>query len=142
MIKLLIIDDNRASQIVLGASADATKAGLTTEIHYARTLEQGLILTEKIRPELTFLDLNLPDADIDKVLAAIEGMTPPVIVISGMPRETIRAGKVTRLENECIRAGAEDFLEKTSEGYKAAQEKWLAVVLQKKQAGALTRHDQ
>ena len=140
MVKLLIVDDNADHREMLATIVDVTAKGVETKIYQAATLEQARVLTLEHAPDITFLDLNLPDATIDEVLQAIEDFNPPVIVCSAMPMQTKRAGKDFPVLGEVIEAGAEYYIEKGSVRFSEAQQIWIQIALRKNRELAKEAH--
>lgn len=133
MIKLLVVDDDKETRAILGHLVDATRRGVPTEVLFAETLAEARVITELEKPQITFLDLNLPDATVDEVLASIRSFQPPVIIVTGMSANEEREGQPEgrTLLAECMAAGAEDFLQKATDDFLQAQVRWMRVALQK-----------
>ncbi len=131
MIKLLIVDDNRDHRAALASRAMIERGDLEMEIFMAGTLAEAVKLTVDLKPDLTFLDLYLPDAEIDDVLRAIKDFTPPVIVCSGMPMNHRRKGSDLPILGEVIVAGAEFYIEKGSVLFSEVSAIWMQVAMRK-----------
>ncbi len=77
-----------------------------TEVHHARTGQQGLDLLWRVRPDVVFVELNLPDMDGRRILEEVRtgGLHTLPLMLSG--RKDLAAVV------ECMKLGAFDFLEK------------------------------
>jgi two-component system KDP operon response regulator KdpE len=97
----LVVDDERQIRRFLRVSLEANGY----QVHEVVCGEDALLRTAQLRPDLTILDLGLPDIDGLTVLARLrEWTTTPVIVLS--VRDSDR-DKVAALD-----AGADDYLTK------------------------------
>src|SRR5271165_3497617 len=97
--KLLIAEDDRALAMFLSR-------GLEADGHRTRRVADGaeaLRAFQEDRPDLTILDLNLPELDGEQVLAAMRQIDAqaPVLVL------TARQEVETRIR--CLDLGADDF---------------------------------
>jgi CheY-like chemotaxis protein len=131
MIKLLIVDDNKEHRDALAACAMIEGGETEVKIFMAGTLAEAVKLTVEIKPDLTFLDLYLPDASIDDVLRAIKNFTPPVIICSGMKMSHRRVGSEMAILGEVIVAGAEFYIEKGSVLFSEVYAIWMQIVMRK-----------
>ena len=75
-------------------------------IHHERSGRAGMARLEAMRPDMTFVDLDLPDMDGRNFLAQVtsSGFVTSVLMVSGQKN----LGAVV----ECMKMGAFDFLEK------------------------------
>ncbi|POP42854.1 two-component system response regulator KdpE [Superficieibacter electus] len=101
MITILIIEDEQAIRRLLRTALEAD--GL--RVYEADTLQRGLLEAASRKPDLTILDLGLPDGDgIDFIREVRLWSQMPVIVLSARTDET---DKIDALD-----AGADDYLSK------------------------------
>jgi two-component system, NtrC family, response regulator HydG len=103
MANILIIDDEVA--MTAAFAAFFRQAGHT--VHEAHTGSEGLAAWRRVRPDLTILDVQLPDLSGFDVLAALQPEAPVVIMITahGDVPMAVRA----------LQSGAENFLTKPVE---------------------------
>lgn len=71
-------------------------------VFYALSLNEGLALANKHRPELLILDNNLPDGIGIQMIPAFRMTCKKILVISAM----------NNIQEEAIRAGADAFIAK------------------------------
>ncbi len=101
MINVLIIEDEQAIRRFLRTALEAD--GL--RVFEADTLQRGLLEAASRKPDLTILDLGLPDGDgIDFIREVRLWSQMPIIVLSARAEET---DKIDALD-----AGADDYLSK------------------------------
>ena len=101
MINVLIVEDELAISRFLRTALEAD--GL--RVHEAGTLQRGLIEAATRKPDLTILDLGLPDGDgIDFIREVRQWSQMPILVLSARTEE---ADKIAALD-----AGADDYLVK------------------------------
>ncbi|MDU2939683.1 MAG: two-component system response regulator KdpE [Enterobacteriaceae bacterium] len=101
MINVLIIEDEQAIRRFLRTALEAD--GL--RVFEADTLQRGLLEAASRKPDLTILDLGLPDGDgIDFIREVRLWSQMPIIVLSARTEE---ADKIDALD-----AGADDYLSK------------------------------
>ncbi len=99
--QVLVIDDEPQIRRLLTVTLEANDYWVLT----AATGQEGLVLAAQYRPALVILDLGLPDASGQAVLARLrEWSNAPVIILSVQDDE---AGKVVALD-----AGADDYVTK------------------------------
>lgn len=128
---LLIVDDNRDAALALVEHAKLKVPNVDISVHIAETLGEGKILTQKIKPSLTFMDCILPDATLFDVADAIKHFYPPVISYSGHEADWVGPGMDKPLGQMMLDAGARFFFTKGSAAYNAFIDKaWLSVLLQ------------
>lgn len=100
-LRILIIDDE--PQILRFLSTSLTAHGYS--VLEASSGEEGLIRSERDKPDLIVLDLGLPDVDGLEVLQRIRSRsTVPVIILSARERETDKVG--------ALDLGADDYVTK------------------------------
>lgn len=83
--KILLIDDSPDDQFKLRWMLSKERR---VDLYEASTAAEGAKLWQRIRPDLVFLDLNLPDEMGDQVMrrAKAEGWGDPIVVaLSGLP---------------------------------------------------------
>lgn len=101
VINVLIIEDEQAIRRFLRTALEAD--GL--RVYEADTLQRGLLDAASRKPDLTILDLGLPDGDgIDFIREVRLWSQMPIIVLSARTEE---ADKIDALD-----AGADDYLSK------------------------------
>lgn len=101
VINVLIIEDEQAIRRFLRTALEAD--GL--RVYEADTLQRGLLEAASRKPDLTILDLGLPDGDgIDFIREVRLWSQMPIIVLSARTEE---ADKIDALD-----AGADDYLSK------------------------------
>nr|WP_233148946.1 two-component system response regulator KdpE [Shimwellia pseudoproteus] len=97
----MIVEDEKAILRFLRTALESD--GL--RVHEAETLQRGLIEAATRKPELTILDLGLPDGDgLDFIREVRQWSTMPIIVLSARSDEQ---DKIAALD-----AGADDYLSK------------------------------
>jgi signal transduction histidine kinase len=104
-LKILVIEDNYADYLLLKEIMLLARIS-TANIHLAETLQAGIAELERNKPDLIFLDLQLPDsAGLDTFIQLRPYVTSSaVIVLSGL------SDTATALE--AITQGAQDYLAK------------------------------
>lgn len=101
MTSVLIVEDEKAILRFLRTALE----GDGLRVHEADTLQRGLIEAATRKPELTILDLGLPDGDgIDFIREVRQWSAMPIIVLSARSDEQ---DKIAALD-----AGADDYLSK------------------------------
>lgn len=100
---ILIVEDHRATADCLSKLLSGC-SGITT-IGVARTLAEGISKSLELKPDITLLDLILPDSPTwQATVAAIHEFKPPVIVITELSDPEINVA--------AYKAGAEDVMHK------------------------------
>ncbi|MDD2973076.1 MAG: response regulator [Lachnospiraceae bacterium] len=104
--KILIIDDAKFARKVL---KHALTDGNYTNIVEATTAKDALEIFEKEQPELTLLDISLPDSDDLGLLEKLLALNPQakIVICSALGQNLI-------IEN-AIKMGAKDFITKPFE---------------------------
>ncbi len=91
MIKtILIVDDSKAAQFFLKG---CIPQDMGYEIHIAGDGREGLKKYDEIRPDITFLDLTMPEMDGIAALTEIKKFDPDAIVVvltANIQRKIIR----------------------------------------------------
>lgn len=118
MLDLLIVDDNKDDIHLVTTLIGAANYGIEVRVSAATSLAEAIEVSTHIKPQLTFLDLNLEGSTIDEVLAAINKLHYPVIVCTGYPSQYYRSGQTIPLIQEVFKAGAQDFVEKSTQRFK------------------------
>lgn len=99
--RILIVDDE--PQILRFLSTSLAAHGYS--VIEASSGEEGLIRSERDKPDLIVLDLGLPDVDGTEVLQRIRSRSAvPVIILSARERETDKVG--------ALDLGADDYVTK------------------------------
>lgn len=130
MITFLIVDDSVGTREYLKRIVVESGFNVKIDFVYASTLEEAKEKTVECNPHLTFLDLGLPDASMEEVIASIPAFKPPVIVVSAYaPDFVMESGKTVMAE--CLVAGAEEYLEKGSKEFFNAPIKAFQTILRK-----------
>ena len=81
-VRVLVVDDNEMSRLALGSVVEET-AGFVV-VGYASSGEESLAATERLRPDLVLMDVNLPGIDgieATRRLRAQSG-SPQVVLLS------------------------------------------------------------
>ncbi len=104
-VAVVVIDDSafmrRAIQKMLETSAAIRVVGT------AASGEEGVAMTERLRPDVVTMDVEMPGmSGLDAARAIVERSGPPVIMVSALTRE----GAQTTLR--ALEAGAVDFIPK------------------------------
>lgn len=83
MKRALIVDDEENARLYLARMIAVTVADM--EIQFAGTPAEALFVLEKFRPDVLFLDVEMPGISGLELLKAIRGKCPelPVIIVSG-----------------------------------------------------------
>lgn len=110
MLKVLIIDDVRASALVAAHYCDAEK----WQSDIAHNLTDGLHLLSSKQYDCLVLDLMLPEVnDWRETIPKVRAVSDlPVVVLTSKEPGTNAAG--IEIEIECIRQGAQEFVQKGS----------------------------
>lgn len=104
--RILIIEDD-AEQCELLSALFTKMSKEKLDIFSASTLERGIVLSFHLQPDVTYLDLNLPDSqDWRATIRAIPRIFPPVIVITAMD------DPIGEIELEAYTFGAQNFFQK------------------------------
>lgn len=98
---VLVIDD----EIQIRRLLELTLKSNGYRVLLADTAQEGIRRAEMDRPEITILDLGLPDMDGIEVLKRIRQWSPmPVVILSVRDSESVIVS--------CLDAGADDYLQK------------------------------
>lgn len=112
--RVLIVDDEEATRLLF---ARMVSRELDAEVQLAGTSEQALRLARASSYDAILLDLMMPGIGGLGVLKELRRESPnretPVIVVSVMPASEMR--------DECISAGANEYLEKPVQRSQLAQ---------------------
>lgn len=101
--KILIVEDHEGTGEILAATLRRCD-GITT-VTLAKTLAAGIEQSVLLRPDITLLDLLLPDSPSwQDTITAIPKFHPPVIVVTELECPEARVA--------AFKAGAEDFIQK------------------------------
>ena len=92
MIQALIIEDEKNSQELLKALIEEFTSGVTVA-GIAGSVAEGLASIEALRPDLVFLDIELPDGDGFQVLENTEKVDFDIIFTTAFDRYAMRAFK-------------------------------------------------
>lgn len=100
---ILLIEDHDATASTLERRLKRTDPSL--EIIHARTFADGLRISNELKPDVTLLDLCLPDVkDWRETCRSIEKFYPPVFVITSM--------ELPLVEAECHKYGVRNVFPK------------------------------
>lgn len=110
--KILVIDDDASNRNLL--LTIMRRSGFTRVMGVATGLE-GITAFSEFEPDLTLLDLHLPDMDGREVLAEMKLRTPPEAYI---PILVLTGDISVEARDDALSAGARDFLVKP---YEAAE---------------------
>lgn len=104
LLRVLIVDDNAewANQVRRLIERKLPASG--REVVWESTLAGALDSQKTFKPDITLLDLHLPDAGPDESIAAINEFIPPVFVMSAVGMEDEL--EFDRIKLRCIKAGA------------------------------------
>ncbi|MDH5758605.1 MAG: sigma-54 dependent transcriptional regulator [Gemmatimonadota bacterium] len=102
MARLLVVDDEKSIRSILAQVFEYEGH----EVSVASDGPSALELVEKVKPDVTFLDVKMPGMDGLEVLAALREMDPDALVVMISGHGTIDTAV------ESTRKGAYDFLEK------------------------------
>lgn len=106
--RILIIEDDPVQADTLGKLLQAAgcNGSREMEIEIARDLAEGITISHRMKPDVCYLDLCLPDASMDEVVHSIKKIYPPVIVVSGMddPNQDLKL--------RCFAHGAQNYFQK------------------------------
>lgn len=102
--RILLIEDNRGDSRLFEIHLSREKAKHRFELAVAATLQEGLKTIPSFRPDVVFLDLNLPDSRGYETFAHLHAKYSevPVIVLSSNSSEAIAV--------ETVAQGAQDYL--------------------------------
>ncbi len=103
-LKVLLVEDSRLFRQVFKQLLRTRFPSL--EIHEAKNGEEALRMTEKIGPDLIFMDIRLPDANGLELTRKIKAQYPPIIL-------TILTGYESEYREAATR-DADHFLSKHS----------------------------
>lgn len=130
MITFLIVDDKEDTREGISKLVDGSAFGVETKFVFASTLEEALQKTIEENPHLTFLDIGLPGQTLENVISSIPKFLPPVIVVSAYPPD-YRLNNGKTIMAECLKAGAEEYIQKGSRDFLETQVKAFTTVLKK-----------
>lgn len=101
--EILVIEDNQLDFILLKEYLSMTESEITTISNW-KLLQETVEKANDSKPELIFLDLNLPDSNGLETFLSVNNLFPftPIIVLSGM--------QDTEMALQAIQAGAQDYL--------------------------------
>ncbi|GAB4085082.1 SpoIIE family protein phosphatase [Myceligenerans cantabricum] len=102
---LLVEDDDGDALLVAGL---LEHAGVRTEMHRARRIEEALTILSDVRVDCLLLDLGLPDAvgmdGLERVVPYVEALpVPPAVVV-------LTGGSAADTGTKAMAAGADDYL--------------------------------
>jgi two-component system, chemotaxis family, chemotaxis protein CheY len=102
-LRVLIVDDNEASRVLLGCMI--AELGHTTQAE-AHDMAQALAAYQAQKPDVVTLDLSMPEADGLTVLKALRALDPAakVLIVSGNSQQ--------RIIDALLEAGAGGYLTK------------------------------
>lgn len=103
-LRVLIVDDNAewAGQVRRLIERRLPESG--REVRWESTMEGALGSQAEFHPNITLLDLDLPDSPPDKTIEIIKSFVPPVFVISAF--QANNEIEFDKISLRCIRAGA------------------------------------
>ena len=104
-INVLVVEDSKTDMLLTIEVLRRINHSLV--IHQAHTLAQGIEAFETLPIDLVLLDLTLPDSQGAETVEGFRRAAPgvPIVVLTGMSEDEIR--------EDCIRAGATNFLSKS-----------------------------
>ena len=107
MLKVLIVDDSKIIQRVLAAQLVAMGHSV---VGCGNDGEEGVAMFAELRPELTMLDITMPNQDGRECLDKILKLDPAarVVMCSALKSQTVVDG--------CLKSGALGFVEKEQLG--------------------------
>lgn len=102
-VKILVVEDNHADFLLLKECIAETPI-IVSGIECASTFVSAVTLMQNERFDIIFLDLSLPDADVNDIfdIIRIHAGDTPIVIISGMSDQ--------KLALETISKGAQDYL--------------------------------
>lgn len=101
--KILIVEDHADTAQVV---AKILAMKLQAEVSVARTLSEGLALSNQMVADITILDLCLPGTEVNAVIESIPLFKPPVVVVTDLDDEE------GLIEIECYKHRAQNFFSK------------------------------
>lgn len=101
--EIAVIEDNQLDFILLREYLSMTESEITTISNW-QTLREAVEKAANSKPELIFLDLNLPDSNGLETFLSVNNLFPftPILVLSGV--------QDTEVALQAIQAGAQDYL--------------------------------
>lgn len=97
MLKTIIIDDEPASRNLLEKMLQDYCPGVIVEAT-AENVAEGIAAIEKYKPDLVFLDIEMPDKTGFDLLASMDPIDFEVIIITGYEKYAIKAFKTVALD--------------------------------------------
>lgn len=97
MLKTIIIDDEPASRNLLEKMLQDYCPGVIVEAT-AENVATGIAAIEKYKPDLVFLDIEMPDKTGFDLLASMDPIDFEVIIITGYEKYAIKAFKTVALD--------------------------------------------
>ena len=107
--RILLVEDDPKQVDLLGKLLVKSIDGDKLAVYHAGTLEEGLEKSRELKLDVTYLDLNLPDAPVEKVINSIKDFYPPVIVMTALddPDQSLKL--------QCFAHGAQNFFQKPTD---------------------------
>lgn len=96
MIRTLIIDDELKSQSTLHKLLDRYCTGVEV-VGFAHNVESGIVAINKLKPNLVFLDISMPDGDGFEVLKKVEKRDFEVVFTTAFNDFAIKAFQFSAL---------------------------------------------
>lgn len=97
MVKAIIIDDDSISRMVLREILRKT-IGNVELLGEAGSVEEGLILIERAKPELVFLDISMPDGSGFDLLDKVKEIDFKIIFVTAFSDYAIKAFKYSAFD--------------------------------------------
>ena len=113
-VRLLLVDDHEAVRVgIARLLADAEPS--IEVVGHARSGRQALVMWRALRPDVTLMDLRMPDGDGVEAIAAIRGEDPAAAIVA------LTAFDHDELVAAALRAGARGYLGKDASGAELAR---------------------
>jgi len=93
---VVIVDDEAPARRKLRTALAAL--GTIQLVGEARSVREAVALLDRERPDIVFLDVEMPDGDGFAVLESVEAVPPAVVFATGYDRHAVRAFSVSAVD--------------------------------------------
>lgn len=132
LIKIVIIDDEADGRNIIALLLEQHFPFLQLK-GYAENVTEGLKLIKEVKPDLIFLDVEMPDGTGFDLLSACNGLQPQVILVTAHNHYALTAIKASVLDYLLKPVSREEFItavNKALNRYKQEEKTDLSVLLE------------